>query len=87
MALQSLAALVGTDLRTQLPAIDRPTLVISGERDPICPTSASAYMAERIPDCRHVVYAGCGHAPFLSHSDEVNACLAGFSREVAGAYV
>jgi pimeloyl-[acyl-carrier protein] methyl ester esterase len=87
VALQTLTSLAETDVRKQLPAIDRPTLVISGERDPICPSSASAYMAERIPVCRHVVYAGCGHAPFLTHCDEVNACLADFSREVAGAYV
>ena len=87
VALQSLASLVGTDVRKQLPAIDRPTLVISGERDPICPSPASAYMAERIPACRHVVYAGCGHAPFLTRCDEVNACLADFSREVRATYV
>jgi len=44
-------------------------------------------MAERIPDSRHVVYAGCGHAPFLTLSKEVNARLAEFSREVAGTNV
>lgn len=87
VALQSLAALVAADVREQLPSIDLPTLVISGERDPICPSPASAFMAKRIPACRHVTYAGCGHAPFLTHGDEVNACLADFSREVAGAYV
>ena len=87
VASQSLASLVGSDVRKQLPAIDRPTLVISGERDPICPSPASAYMAELIPACRHVVYAGCGHAPFLTHCDEFNACLADFSREVRGTYV
>jgi pimeloyl-[acyl-carrier protein] methyl ester esterase len=87
VAFQSLASLVGADVRKQLPAIDRPTLVISGERDPICPSPASAYMAERIPACRHVVYAGCGHAPFLTQSEQVSACLADFSREVRVAYV
>jgi len=87
VAIQSLASLVATDVREQLPAINQPTLVISGERDPICPSPASSYMAERIPVCRHVVYAGCGHAPFLTHCGEVNACLADFSREVRGTYV
>lgn len=87
VAIQSLASLVATDMRKQLPAINRPTLVISGERDPICPSQASSYMAERIPACRHVVYAGCGHAPFLTRCEEVNACLADFSREVRGTYV
>ena len=87
VAIQSLASLVLTDVRERLPAVNRPTLVISGERDPICPSPASSYMAERIPDSRHVVYAGCGHAPFLTLSKEVNARLAEFSREVAGTNV
>jgi pimeloyl-[acyl-carrier protein] methyl ester esterase len=87
VAFQSLASLVGTDVRKQLSIIDRPTLVISGERDPICPSPASAYMAKRIHASRHVVYAGCGHAPFLTHCEEFNACLADFSREVRVAYV
>ena len=86
-ALQSLAALATTDMRDELPAIGLPTLVISGELDPICPSPASAYMAERIPGSRHVVYAGCGHAPFLTHSEEFNACLADFIREVRGTHV
>jgi pimeloyl-ACP methyl ester esterase len=87
VALQSLAALVEADVRSKLADIDRPTLVISGERDPICPFPASAFMAERIPACRHVTYAGCGHAPFLTHCNEFNSCLLDFSREVGGTYV
>jgi len=81
-ALQSLASLAEADVRKQLPTIGRPTLVISGECDPVCPSPASSYMAARIQDCRHVVFAGCGHAPFLTRFEEVNACLANFSREV-----
>ncbi|GFE61320.1 alpha/beta fold hydrolase [Geobacter sp. AOG2] len=87
VALQSLASLAEADLRKQLAAIDRPTLVISGEHDPICPSAASAFMAKRIPAGRHVTYAGCGHAPFLTRCDGFNAGLADFSREVRGAYV
>jgi len=87
VALQSLASLAEADVREQLAAIDRPTLVISGERDPICPSAASAFMAQQIPACRHVVYAGCGHAPFLTRCNEFDACLVDFSREVRGDYV
>lgn len=87
VALQSLASLAEADVREQLHAIDRPALVISGECDPICPSPASAFMTKRIPACRHVTYAGCGHAPFLTYSNEFNACLADFSREMHGAYV
>ncbi|QEM68170.1 alpha/beta fold hydrolase [Geobacter sp. FeAm09] len=84
VALQSLAALAAADVRPELAAIDRPTLVISGELDPICPSAASAYMAQRLSACRPVVYAGCGHAPFMTRCDEFNAQLADFSREVHG---
>jgi len=87
VALQSLAALVAADLRSRLTDIDLPTLVISGELDPICPPAASAFMAERIPGSRHVTYAGCGHAPFLTRCGEFNACLADFGREVSGTHV
>ncbi|KAA0895286.1 alpha/beta fold hydrolase [Oryzomonas rubra] len=84
VALQSLTSLAEADVRSELAAIDLPTLVISGGLDPICPAPASAYMAERIPACRHVTYAGCGHAPFLTHCDAVNARLTDFCREVQG---
>jgi pimeloyl-[acyl-carrier protein] methyl ester esterase len=83
-ALQALTALVETDLRGELASLDCPTFVISGERDVICPASASAFMAGVIPGCDYLELAGCGHAPFLTRSAAVNSALADFRERVRG---
>jgi malonyl-CoA O-methyltransferase len=59
------------DLRDSLPAIATPTLVIAGERDRITPVAAGRELAARLPAARFVEIARAGHAPFLSHGDEV----------------
>jgi len=50
-----------------LPAIDVPTLVVVGERDRQF-LAAASYMASKIPGARHVVIAGAGHAPMITHT-------------------
>lgn len=82
VALQSLRALAQADTRDLLAAIDRPVLIVNGDRDAICLSGASDYMAERIASCNHAVLHGCGHAPFLTRSREFDALLAEFSRRV-----
>jgi len=57
-----------------LPSIDVPVLVIVGARDRAF-LSGSEYMARKIPDARHVVIDGAGHAPMLTDPDA-------FQREV-----
>jgi pimeloyl-[acyl-carrier protein] methyl ester esterase len=64
---QGLQLLTHTDLRAQLSAITCPTLLLSGERDKLVPTTAIRYMAQHLSHARAVVFKGCGHAPFLSH--------------------
>jgi len=56
-----------TDLRTSLPQLKQPVLVIAGERDMLTPAAASAHMAHALPDAQLVNVAGAAHAPFLSH--------------------
>ena len=73
VALQSLQSLLDADLRSLLPTIDLPTLVINGALDGICLPEAATYMARHIADCRHVVISGCGHAPFLTHHEDFEA--------------
>jgi pimeloyl-[acyl-carrier protein] methyl ester esterase len=80
VALQSLQALAGADMRHLLATIDLPTLIIGGDRDVICLPQASAYLAQMIPFSRRVVMSGCGHAPFLTSSIAFNDCIAEFSR-------
>lgn len=83
-ALQALDALTETDLRDRLSLIDLPTVLMSGDSDVICLPEATEYMAQRIPSARQVVFAGCGHAPFLTHSARFNACLEEFRGMVTG---
>ncbi|MDP2693586.1 MAG: alpha/beta fold hydrolase, partial [Gallionella sp.] len=66
------------DLRSVLPGIHQPTLVIGGERDTLTPPQAAQYLAAQLPDARLAVIEGAAHAPFLSHPDEFVEILADF---------
>ncbi|MEI7841634.1 MAG: alpha/beta fold hydrolase [Gallionellaceae bacterium] len=57
------------DLRSELPLINVPTLIIAGERDKLTPPEASQYMAQVMPSAKLEVIKGAAHAPFLSHPD------------------
>lgn len=78
IALQGLDILAGSDLRDILPLIDLPFLLIHGSEDLICPPSASGYMADLIPGATLEMFAGCGHAPFISHPALFNGTLEKF---------
>lgn len=82
MALQSLISLATADMRPLLPALRLPTLIINGDRDPICLPQASRYLAEAIASSEQVVIAGCGHAPFLTHSRQFNETIVRFGRRI-----
>ncbi|MDD5384987.1 MAG: pimeloyl-ACP methyl ester esterase BioH [Gallionella sp.] len=70
-ALQSgLEILRDCDLRSALPDIRQPALVVAGERDTLTPPQASHYLAAQLPDARLAAIKGAAHAPFLSHPDE-----------------
>ncbi|HBA87559.1 MAG TPA: O-methylpimelyl-ACP methylesterase [Geobacter sp.] len=75
---QSLNILSTADQREMLPTVDRPVLLVHGDLDTICPASASAYMAERLPRATLEIMQGMGHAPFMSHPDRFNEVLRGF---------
>lgn len=77
-ALAGLDVLAATDLRPVLPRVDLPTLVVHGERDPICPAGAGRALAEAIPGAGLALLAGAGHAPFLSRPAELAAALLPF---------
>ncbi len=84
VALQSLHSLGQADMRHLVPAIDRPALIVSGDRDVICLPGASAFLERQIPSSQRVVMPGCGHAPFLTRGREFDDCLLEFSRRVCG---
>ena len=74
------------DLRPALPRIVLPTLVIAGEYDRLAAPGAGRELAVQLPGARFRLVERSGHAPFLSHPDEVLAEVRGFlARHPAGA--
>ena len=49
------------DVRSMLPTVSSPTLVLHVEGDPVVPVGAGRYLAERIPDARFVQLPGRHH--------------------------
>lgn len=78
--LDALDALVAADMRPLLQHITVPTLVVNGGHDRICLPQASSYLAARIPGAEQIVFPLCGHAPFLTHSEQFNTELVRFAR-------
>lgn len=73
-----LALLEHTDLRAEVPSITAPTLVMHGQHDRLAPPAAGAWLAEHIAHARLVQLEGAGHAPFISHPQQVLAGLQEF---------
>ncbi|MDE2599566.1 MAG: alpha/beta fold hydrolase [Rhodocyclaceae bacterium] len=72
-----------TDLRRALvenPPL-QPVLLIHGEGDTITACDASRWLAQSLPHARLHVLPHCGHAPMVSHVDEVAAMAAVFLEE------
>ncbi len=65
------------DLRAALPQIAAPTLIIAGQYDRVTPTAAARAMADRLPAGQLLEIRRAGHAPFLSHTEECAAAIAG----------
>jgi pimeloyl-[acyl-carrier protein] methyl ester esterase len=73
-----------TDLRNALPRVALPSLVIAGEYDRLTPSGAGRELAAQLPMARFCCVGRSGHAPFLSHPDEVLAEVLGFVARHAG---
>jgi pimeloyl-ACP methyl ester carboxylesterase len=58
---QAAAVLASGDRRAELSRIQAPTLVITGEADPLQPIRAGQATADAIPGARFVTYPGMGH--------------------------
>lgn len=83
MLLAGLHFLADTDLRASLLA-DPPAqsvLIIHGEGDTITPLGAAWWLAEHLPHARLHAVAMCGHAPMVSHADEMAALVKAFLDE------
>jgi pimeloyl-ACP methyl ester carboxylesterase len=74
-------AVTETDLRAELPRIDRPTLVIHGTKDVSAPIDLSGRVtAKLIPGAQLQVYEGAPHGLFLTHIERLNQDLLRFIR-------
>jgi pimeloyl-[acyl-carrier protein] methyl ester esterase len=67
------------DLRATLPALSMPSLWIAGRRDRLVDPRAMREAAALAPDAFVHVVEHAGHAPFLTHADEVAKLLADFA--------
>jgi pimeloyl-[acyl-carrier protein] methyl ester esterase len=67
----ALDLLAETDLRAGVAALDAQVAIVSGERDMIAPVEAGEWLAREVPGARFRALPLAGHAPFLSHPNEV----------------
>jgi pimeloyl-ACP methyl ester carboxylesterase len=71
--------LMGLELRSTLPLLKAPTLMIWGDQDPIITASDRAGLIAGLPDARVKVYPGLGHNPFWEQparvADDIEAFL------------
>ena len=75
---QGLDLLRTVDQRPLLPGLEVPSLWIAGRRDRVVDPRAMRAAAEGTPAARFVQVEHGGHAPFLTHADEVAEAIAGF---------
>jgi pimeloyl-[acyl-carrier protein] methyl ester esterase len=66
----SLDILRVSDLRSAIPHIQHPTLVIQGSHDALTQPKAAEWLAANLPNATHCPMPSAAHAPFLSHRDE-----------------
>ena len=62
--------LLTTDLRKSIKNISHPVTLLHGERDVIVHPNAARWMHENLQYSKLVMLPGCGHMPFLSHTDQ-----------------
>jgi UDP-N-acetylmuramoyl-tripeptide--D-alanyl-D-alanine ligase len=65
----TLVRVVNEDLRSLLPRISAPTLIVWGERDDATPISDGRLMEQLIPDAGLVVFPGAGHYAYADDLD------------------
>lgn len=76
---QGLSLLHESDLRAGLPTLTMPSLWIAGRRDRLVSPQSMQLSAERTVDGEYLRIEHGGHAPFLTHADEVATAIIKFS--------
>ena len=81
IAIATSRAMVTTDLRGDLAKVDRPTLILQGDKDASAPLELTGRpTAAGIRGAELKVYPGAPHGLFLTHMDQVNRDLLAFAR-------
>jgi len=73
-----LQILAKNDLRDAARQLRQPTLIVHGALDTLSAPTAGAWLANALPDARHVELPRAAHAPHLSHAAEVAAEIRSF---------
>lgn len=82
--LAQLQAFTAWESYDRLPAIDVPTLVITGGQDMVCPPRLGRVIADRVPGATFEVWPDEAHQPFQEVPEQFNARVDAFWREVDG---
>jgi pimeloyl-ACP methyl ester carboxylesterase len=79
VAIATFRALADADVRPDLARIDRPTLILHGDKDASAPLDASGRRyAAGVRGAELKVYSGAPHGLFVTHMDQLNADLEAF---------
>lgn len=76
--MDAIEALTSYPIRSRLPEVDCPALVIWGEDDRLVPVADAARFTRGIRGSRRLVYADTGHVPMLERPERFNADLRAF---------
>lgn len=76
-----LSRVVNEDLKSVMPQIQAPTLLVWGEQDTATPLGDAKTMERLIPDAGLVSFPGCGHYSFLDNPIQFAAVLRSFLKE------
>ncbi len=58
--------------------LDKPTLIIWGEKDRVLPLKHARFGQNNIPGSKLYIFKDCGHLPFFERSDEFNGLVLDF---------
>jgi pimeloyl-[acyl-carrier protein] methyl ester esterase len=72
-----LGILVNSDLRGAVADVRTPVTLIHGRDDALMPLAAAEWLAAHLPQARLTVLDDCGHAPFVSRSEDCARAMAG----------
>ena len=78
------AAVAEFDVRERVEQIRAPTLVMTGDEDPLVPAENSRFLAERIPGARLIVFPRGRHGFNVEFEEESNAAVLDFVQRHSG---